>query len=144
MSFNIIPQDPVELAEVRAEQLTSHNFEMSERDMREIAELEHAAELLGFQGEQFFVDAHIGYELPVSFDKRSPVRHRVYDDGLSFEGELVTYSRVHVGSIIGVGAVRAISLAFNNVTLLPYFSEIKADSLLYVPVLAVSRIEGSE
>lgn len=140
-----MPGDPIELATLRAEQSvlaqTSDGFEFTTQHEQEITELEHGAEQLDFLGQNYYVDARTGFSVPASFDATKPTTFNRFDEGIMFSGELVTYSRLHIGRIVGANAVvRALCVTFDNVMLFPYFEKVEQDRLLHVPVLAVETI----
>lgn len=140
---SLIPRDPVELASLRAEQLTSQDFEIAVTQERLLAELEHGAETLGFLDRGYFIEANTAFIAPVSFPSDHPVTYVRFGEGLSFEGTFATYSQLHIGRIIGIGAVRAIFMAFSQALLFPDFDTLPETDLLYVPVLAVNSISAS-
>lgn len=135
-----LPTDPATLARQRSNQFSADQLEFSEQDEHLVASLEHGAEILGFISQSYLVDAGRGMVIPVSFNASLPVKYMSLP-GLSFEGKFVTYAKVHIGRLIGERTVRALCLAFDEVTLLPYFETIPDDSLLYVPSLAVDSIQ---
>ena len=139
--FEEIPSDPVSLAAVRAEQsVNTDGIEATVTDHLLLAELDHVAEQLGFPNNRYFVESHRSIVTPASFDADQPTT--IVDFfGLTFEGEFVTYAKLHIGRIIGAGAVRAVCLVFTNARLLPYLDKVPSDKLLYTPVLAVESIE---
>jgi len=140
MGFPSSPNNPAELAEIRAQQSTSQSFDMTTADEHLLAELEHGADELGFIGRDYFVEATRALILPSSFEASEPVTHHSFF-GLTFEGTFATYGKVHIGRIVGAGAVRAICLAFPRATLLPHFATLEPGDILYVPALAVASIE---
>lgn len=140
MAEFFLPKDPVELAAQRAEQLTGQDFGITEADEKLLAELDFEATGLGFLGTRYFFSAHVGFQIPVSFDLRDNVTYTKFGDGLSAEAVLATHAKVHIGRIIGGGAVRAVCLCFSEGIVLNRFTEIPDDQLLYVPVLAVREI----
>lgn len=139
MTFEI-PQSPAELAQVRAEQNTSDSFEISPIDRQAIVELEYAAENLGFIGANYFVESDRALIIPASYDASQDVTYTNFY-GLSFEGTFATYSKVHIGRVIGGQSVRAVCLAFSDALLLPFFDRLEKTDILYVPVLAVAGME---
>jgi hypothetical protein len=134
-----LPNNPVELAAERAEMSISQEFQMSSQDEALLAELDFAAEGLGFLDKKYFVSAATGFQVPASFEATDKVKYTRFD-GLSAEVVLATYAKLHIGRIIGGGAVRAVCLCFSEGFVLNRFSEIPEDQLLYVPVLAVNEI----
>lgn len=145
MSINLgftPPTTPVELAELRAEQHVTAGFEMTVEDERLLAELDHAAEQLDFHGRNYFVETGRALITPASFDADSPVAGFDFF-GLTFEGSFATYSKVHVGRILGGNSVRAVCLTFRSATLLPFCDQLEEGHLLHVPVLAVESIEAT-
>lgn len=136
------PVDPYELAAAPAEQLSlgGAEFTTDQIDRSHLISLSQLAEGMGFFGKQYFVSAYRSISIPASFEADQPVPIVDFAD-LTFAGEFVEYSKVHIGRIIGAGAVRALCLTFNEVTLLPYFDKTPDDHLLHVPVLAVNSIE---
>lgn len=138
-----MPNNPIELAKIRAEQPRSDMFDMTLADERTLAELDYGASQLGFLDTQYFVDTNSAFELPAGFDANRPLNIVKYGEGLSFEGTFVTYSKVHIGRLVGGSAVRALCLAFDDVLMLPYFDRVDKSKLLHVPVLAVESINSS-
>lgn len=140
MGFLELPANPAELAKKQAENAGYASFPVDAADEMVLTELEHGAEMLGFTDQSYFVEAGRSMILPVSFERDQPVSYLNFY-GLSFEGLFVTFAKVHIGRLVGQESVRALCLTFTDVTLLPYFDDIPADSLLYVPALAVDTIE---
>jgi hypothetical protein len=140
MNFPPPPSNPAELAEIRAQQSTDQSFDMTKADLQLLAELDHGAEQLGFLGQSYFVEANRALVVPASFEATELATYRSYF-GLAFEGTFATYGKVHIGQLIGTGAIRAICLAFPRATLLPYFDDLDPQDILYVPALAVASIE---
>ncbi len=141
MSFaELVPSNPAVFAETRAEQATSTAFAIAAADERMLAELDYGAEALGFIDQNYFVQSARAMILPKSFEADQQVSCTDFF-GLTFEGRFATYARVHIGRIIGAGAVRAVCLTFTRTTLLPYFDKLPDDRLLLVPVLAITSIE---
>ena len=141
-NFEKMPDNPAELARVRAEQNTNFDFEQSEDDYGLLKELYYAAELCGFIESSYFVHTNRGMIIPKDTNGDKVSYHNFY--GLSFEGQLLTYSKVHIGRLVGSNAVRAVCLTFNDVLLLPYFDKVPEDHLLHVPVLAVDSIDQTK
>ena len=140
MSFPDIPGDPAELAALRAEQYTTTCFEVMDDASKLLADLEHGAEELGFLDGSFFVEAHRGLIIPADTENKNYTTYHNFS-GITFEGTFGTYGIVHIGRIIGAGAVRALCLVFLSATLMPYFDPIDPCDILYVPVLAVSSMQ---
>lgn len=140
MNFPTPPNNPAELAEIRAQEPTGSDFDMSTADQHLLAELDHGAQELGFTGQTYFVEAARALVIPAAFEADQPVKYHSFF-GLTFEGTFATYGKVHIGRIIGGGAVRAVCLAFPRATLLPYFDPLGDQDILYVPALAVASIE---
>lgn len=136
------PSNPVELASIRAEESMSQEFGMSDHDQHLLAELDFGADQLGFHDQNYFVQAFSAFVLPASFEADEPLRYHNFT-GLTLEGRFATFSKIHIGRIVGVGAVRAVCLTFKDVTLLPYFDTLPESDLLHVPVLAVSEISAT-
>ncbi len=140
-----MPANPVELAELRAQQSFSssnNDFTMAPADQRLLAELDFAADELGFIGQSYFVQAARGLVIPKSFDASEDLTYTSITD-VMLEGSFATFSKVHVGKIIGHGTVRAVCLAFDGALLVPQFVRVDPDELLFVPVLAVDTILAS-
>lgn len=140
MSFNL-PNDPYQLAEKRAEQSTSNSWDALPEDYKLLEELDFVAEELGFVDTEYFIDANRGFVIPREFDPKDTVTYVNCMDVL-FEGKFTGFSKVHIGRIIGVGAVRAVCLTFKEATILPFFEKIEDTEFLHVPVLAVQSIEN--
>ncbi len=139
MSFFEIPATPVELASPIAESSSSQVFDMTDQDILQLAFLEHSAEALGFLRKSYFIEAYRGVILPADLSGADRITY-VNLMGLAFEGRFLTYSKVHIGRLAGVGAVRAVCMAFESATLLPFFDTVSEDQLVHVPVLAVETI----
>jgi hypothetical protein len=142
--FEVLPPitNPVELAAKRAEEraLATTGFDISQQDAFTLAQLDAAAEMLGFIGNQYLMNSHRAFAIPASFNVDEQVTHHQFM-GLMFEGDFACYSKIHVGKILGATSVRALCLTFHNVTLLPYFDRMEEGDLLHVPVLAVDTID---
>lgn len=135
------PCNPKELASARAEQIsaTSDNFEATNNDEFMLTELDYAAEELGFIGQNYFFSAFRGFVFPKQFDATKPVTyHSIFD--ITAEGPFAAYSRVSVGRLIGVGTVRAVCLTFDEATILPSFTKLENDEMLFVPVLSIDSM----
>lgn len=141
-SFEILPKNPVSLAAYKAEHMVhSDEFVITSEEELQVAELDYAADQLGFIGQTYFVESHKSVSVPVSFEADVDVE-RISYMGLTFEGEFITYSKLIVGRIIGAQSVRALCMTFDKVTMLPCFDTLPDDHLLYVPVLAVSSLSS--
>lgn len=134
-----MPTNPAELASLRAEASIASSFELTPEDELLLAELDHGAESLGFHNQTYFVEAFRGLVVPASFEAADRVTY-VNFMGITLEGRFATFSKVHIGTIVGAGAVRAVCLTFTDVTLLPYFDTLAEDDLLHVPVLSVAQM----
>jgi hypothetical protein len=135
------PQDPVELANLRVQQTSAivDDFEITPEDERILAELDFAADSLGFIGRPYYLSAARGFVLPKEFDPSEPVTyHSIFD--VMAEGAFATYSKLRIGKLVGVGTVRAFCLTFDEALILPYFAQLEPDEMLLVPVLAVGTI----
>lgn len=88
--------------------------------------------------QSYFVTSGKALLLPV---KKSDDEVATFEfPALSFTGELDSYATVRAQTLVRERAVRALCLAFNNVTLLPYMDKIPTRQQLYVPVFAVAAI----
>jgi hypothetical protein len=141
MSFEM-PRNPVEIAALRAEDPSFYRDELkaNDNDHLLLAELDYAAEHLGYHGTQYEISAYRTLAVSASFEADKPVK--VYDifRHMSFRGTFETYAHVRIGRIIGAHSVRAVCLAFSDAILYPTFERIPDEDLLYVPVLAVDSI----
>lgn len=140
MSDLDMPNTPVELASIVAEESISQSFEISDQEVHQLASLEYGAEELGFLRRNYFVEAHRGVILPadcVSGERLTFINLM----GVTLEGRFLTYSKVHIGRLAGGNAVRAVCMAFESATLLPFFDTVPDDQLVHVPVLSVAAIE---
>lgn len=144
MAERIIMPNPAELAIPVAEDLAMNGhleeFAHNDYEMRSIVELEQRATDLRMVDQPYFVTSGRSFLLPVSFDADRDIE-AVQFPQLNFEGTFVTYSTVRIGRLMGRGAIRSLCLAFDKVTLLPYFDEIPSDQLLHVPAYAVFDID---
>lgn len=144
---NIVPGTPAELAKPFAEQFflseEIDNFAApSNHEQASIVELEEMADSLKMLGEQYIVHSHRSLVIPKHFEAGDPaVAHHSFNDGLDFYGELLTYSTVRIGRLLGRSSVRAVCLTFQNATLLPYFDQMEESDLLYTPVFAIADME---
>jgi hypothetical protein len=135
------PSNPAELASQRAfEAAQSDSWDMMAGDERLLAELDYAADSLGFLGTEYWVTSHRGMAVPVSYKVSEPVRIGNFMD-VEFVGRLATYSKVHVGKLIGAGSVRAVCLTFEDATLWTSRAMVPANHLFHVPVLAIESME---
>ncbi len=134
-----IPRNPVELA-LGTEQSMEVSFDMSRQDEQVVAQLDFVAEGLGFLDQRYFLRANTGFQVPLSFDRDQPVTMTQFDTGVTAEATLATYAKLHIGQIIGFGAVRALCLCFPEGIVLNNFTAIPEGHALFVPVLAVSEI----
>ena len=66
------------------------------------------------------------------------VVYAYYFNGLTFEGEFVSYSYVNITRTHEEISVSALCLVFDRVTLLPTFEEIGCNNLLHVPVADIN------
>ncbi len=138
-SFDL-PNTPAELAVMRAEQSFSNDLDITLDDERLLAELDYAADELGFTNSSYFVESGRALIVAASFEASQPVTYTNFF-GLTFEGRFATFSKVHIGRFIGGQSVRAVCLTFDDVTLLPYFDKTDEGDLLHIPVLAVDSME---
>ena len=137
---------PAKLALPLAERLVMQGyydgFKSADSDEEtELAALENMADIAGMIGQQYYVSSGRSVAIPVSFEADQPVRAFDFSEGLDFSGTLVTYGSVRIGRNLGGNAMRALCLAFDNVTLLPYFDRLQEDRLLYTPAFAVHAID---
>lgn len=147
MADRIIMPNPAEIAIPVAEDLAFNGhleeFEHNDYEIRSIVELEQKAIDLQMIDQPYFVTSGRSFLLPVSFDGERDIE-TVQFPQLNFEGTFVTYSTVRIGRLMGKGAIRSLCLAFDKVTLLPYFDTIPDDQLLHVPAYAVFDIDKVE
>lgn len=110
-------------------------------DKEILSGLSHSASELDLADRPYFCEVSRGLSIPVQ---------RLYDSAtsvisftkLTFEGIFREYSKVSLERLTdGTQPVKALCLAFDEVTLLPYFESLPNDHLLHVPVLAVDSID---
>ncbi len=133
------PDNPLEIAKPFAEQVGSREiFGALPDEETLLVSLDEISTIAQTEG-SYFVETGRALSIPASFDAAEPVELINFFD-LTFEGPFTSFSIVHVGKIVGAFSVRALCLAFEEATLLPYFDSIPSDHLLHVPVLAVESI----
>lgn len=140
-----LPSNPVELAEIRAQEKFSEEFDDTPADHRLLQELDYAAEHLGFTGEDYMVESGRAFIVPASFEAGEEQGFGNFFS-LDFDGTFASYAKVHINYSIGeheVAKIRAVCLAFSRAKLLPYLDDVPDDKLLVVPVLAVDSIAKS-
>lgn len=140
----LLPDNPFSLASIRAEEGAlsfTESFEgpISAEEERRVIELDYAASSLGFIGKKYFIESRKSVSIPFRCEDPDNVS---YLDcvNLAFEGSFTTYSQVMIGKILGAHTVRALCMAFHDVTMLTYHESLPDDHLLHVPVLAVESI----
>jgi hypothetical protein len=143
-SAELVPANPATIASPSAERVGRQPdvFARLPEDNRILSELEATAKDLDFTDEQYFVETSRGLSIPASFEATADheiTLHSFYK--LAFEGVFRGYSKVQIGKIIGYGSVRALCLAFEDVTLLPFFDKLPEDHIFHVPALAVDSID---
>ncbi len=140
--FEGMPKNPAELAALQAERVISQSFDPEEGAEKVLDDLVFAAGVLGFFESEYLVEAHVAFAISRSIkpdDEGNASYFRF--DGLTFGGNLHTYSRVHIGRLVGSGAVRALCLTFDQAFMLPGLDKLAEEDLLHVPVLAVASID---
>lgn len=148
VSFSVSPEmptNPAELAEIRASEYIKDGMDVTDEDHRLLQELDHAAEQLGFTGEDYWVESGRAFIMPVSFEADEP---QGFDNffSLDFDGTFASYADVRIDYHINeseISKIRAICLAFSRAKLLPFLDDVPDDKLLLVPVLAVDSIAQS-
>jgi hypothetical protein len=138
-----MPGNPATLAlsavEAEIEWGLNDKFIVTPKDEQMLTHLEETADSLDFLNRQYFVETSRALAIPVDIEEEEEKRYGDFDK-LTFEGVLKSYSKVMIGRVIGANSVRAWCLAFDDVTLLPFFDELPDDRLLHVPALAVDSI----
>ncbi len=119
--------------------MSADALDTSTQDELMLTELDYAAGELGFIGQNYFFSAFRGFVFPKQFDATKSVTYHAISD-ITAEGPFATYSRVGIGRLIGVGTVRAVCLAFDEATILPHFTKLDDDEMLFVPVLSIDSI----
>lgn len=144
MSIESFNENPAELALNYVEVVNHQNELISTlEEEKALAELDHISEIGNLHGRTYFTQTNKALAIPFSFDRNENVQYLDYS-GLTFEGELVTFSIVKIGRLIGQNVVRSLCLTFDKVTTLPLFIELPKDYLLHVPALAVNSITRSD
>lgn len=116
-------------------------YTMSTQEQLELNALEAKADLAGFLGRRYLVHSGHSITIPAFSDDWEFVSVSDFEEGLDFSGELISYGTVRIEKSIGNNAVRALCLAFDNVTLMPFFDKMASDHLLYTPAFAVKDIQ---
>jgi hypothetical protein len=141
---DIVPGNPASLAAAAVEAEMAWNlndsFQITPEDEQVLVHLDQTADSLNFLDQPYFVETSRALSIPVGFEEGEEKRYGNFY-GLTFEGVLKSYSKVMIGRVIGAKSVRAWCLAFDKVTLLPFFDELPEDRLLHVPALAVNEIQ---
>ena len=139
--------NPAELAMSHADIVRSGPTDkITAKEEQLITKLDKISSDSGFDG-QYFVEAGQAFAFPVGWVKGEPVKYIHFSEGLSFEGGLLTYGVCKIGSLaVGPSAIdmQALSVVFENVTLLPFFDTLPSDKLLYVPAYAFDDIRASD
>jgi hypothetical protein len=149
MGYIEIPKNPGEFGRYFAEEfMTSGILDEFHGDesgvVTRLKEVDEMAENLDYYGNDYFVESNRALSIPSLIVKDDEdVSYIRFDNKLTFEGKLITYSSVKIGKIIGGNAVRAFCLTFDDVTLLPYFDSLPDGHLLHVPAYAVEEIDKS-
>jgi hypothetical protein len=138
IGYSILPPTPKEIAIPHAEQFSRPDYDHSQDDARILEELEQMAYHLGFLGQRYFVDGTRSFVIPADTDDADVTYASYY--GTMFEGELISYSRISIGRLVGHGAVRALCLTFDKALLLPTFEETQPSELLHIPAFAIDSI----
>ncbi len=145
MSFEM-PNNPAELAEeiVRfrlQDPGYGYGFDNTIDDELDIKWLDETADSCNFLGNNWQVEARLGFAIPIDCNDQEEVEYLRYD-GLHVLGELISFSRVSICKLTGSFSVRAICLAFERgySVFSPVHSEVNDDSLLHVPVMSVSEM----
>jgi hypothetical protein len=131
--------NPKEIALLHAESLSRGQFEHTAQDQKTIDWLEKLSDDLGYLGHRYFVEGACSFIVPIDNDEPEVRYFSTYDT--SFEGELVSYSRLTIGRLIGHSAVSALCLTFDKAFLLPTFHETHSSELLHIPAYAIDFIE---
>jgi hypothetical protein len=142
MSEIHVPRDPAEFGQHFAEEFffsgVLDEFDGDQRGIdRRLVEIDRMADSLAFLGQAYFVESGRALSVPVSINPGNGAVSHWQFEGLTFRGDLETFSAVKIGRLIGGNAIRAFCLTFNNVTLLPGFDHLPDDHLLHVPAYAV-------
>lgn len=140
-----VPTNPAELAVPHADVvLAEPKLVGGEEEERTLVYLDRLAEQADMHT-QYFLEASIGYVFPMSFDGKDNVTGVRLGEGVSARVNFCTYSILKIGKIAHAeSAVRALCLAFDYATLLPYMENIGDSDLLHVPVLSVDEMVRSE
>jgi hypothetical protein len=121
LGSSFVPPNPKEIAIPHAEAMSKSGFEHTEADRFMLAELEQVADELNFLGGRYFVECKRSFIFPADTgDESSIVHYYSYFDTI-LEGELISYSRLSIGQLVGRQAVRALCLTFDKSILLPTF-----------------------
>ncbi len=140
--------NPAELAETAVVQAFTQrdSARLQIDDAERLAYLDRAAAKLDMINKPYWVEATRGISLPVEFRTGETV-NMIDFFKVDFEGTFLCYSKVVIGKILdGAGVstksnVDALCLTFHETTLLPYMEKLPRRHLMYVPVLAVDKID---
>jgi hypothetical protein len=144
--MNFYPvRNPAELALPYAEEVVLSGYlddfdTVHATERKRLEELEIQAAAAHMLGRQYFVSSGRSVILPAELE-HDEIAQFESTDGIDFSGRLISFSTVRVGRIIGSNAVRALCLAFDNVTLMPFFEKIDDTKLLHAPAFAVRGID---
>lgn len=142
----IVPfTNPAEIARSYAEDLMmgGHLDEMTnssaEKDaLAELTQIAHEADMLQ---SKFYVRSYKSIITPATQETLQDVTITNFDHGLDYSGRFIGFSTVRIGKLMGGNAIRALCLAFEDTTLLPYFDEVPDDKWLFTPVHAVKEMD---
>lgn len=140
----LLPADPATLAGQEALDAFHKpaGFTGSTKESSTLKRLDSLAAEFSFTNTAYWVNANRGLSIPVSFEAHEEVSIINFFK-MAFEGTFKCYAKVAIGRIIGVenGSVDALCLTFDKATVLPYIEQLPEQHLLYVPVLAVDKID---
>lgn len=135
---SLLPPNPKELALTHADNLSRDAFDHNQEDLRILEELEKMSEDLDFLGHRYFVEGTRSFVVPVDVEEPQTTFDSYYD--VMFEGQLISYSRLSIGKLIGHQSVRALCLTFDKALVLPSFTEVNESELLHIPAYAIDSI----
>ena len=148
----IRPQNPVELASVFADQLAGIWAEPQVPAFQAAAEeatliqFNVAATRLEMLGTDYLVESMLAFKVkdrPQRFGKTA-LDYQEFEGDVRFQANLCNSAVMKLGKLRAkAGSVQALCLAFDAGEIyVPGFEEIQPDEMLYVPPIAVRRIES--
>lgn len=134
-------ENPAALALASADVvLSSPTKKNTLKENQTLIELDCISEVLNFHRD-YLVESTQAFIIPASFEESEPVEIGVFEKGITFSGKLETFAAVKIGYLEYVKInIRALCLTFNPYFLLPSFTTVKDNCLLFAPAYAINDI----